>query len=249
MRIVFGPHAVRALVKAGRDIDVLRLLSSMKLRAEMEEIARVCGARLVLCDRVELDAIAGSRHHQGVVAEVGERREYNEDWLESKFAQPAATSLLLALDGIEDPRNLGACVRTAAAAGVDALLLPKSRGVRMTPVAEKVASGGTATLPIVRVSNLVRRLDWLRDRGMQVIGAHGRASRAWDQASYHEPTVLVVGSEGKGLRKLTIDTCDQLVSLPVAGGIQSLNVSVATGVLLYEVLRQRRALEEAECVR
>ncbi len=243
-RIVFGPHAVRALAKAGRDIGVLHLLSSMKLRGEMEEIAEASGARLVLSDRAQLDALAGGQHHQGVIAEVEDRREFNEDWLESRFAQPAGNSLLLALDSIQDPRNLGACVRTAAAAGVDALLLPKSRGARMTPVAEKVASGGAETLPIVQVSNLVRRLDWLKDNGMQVIGAHGRASLDWDQAGYDEPTVLVVGSEGKGLRKLTMDTCDLLVSLPVTGSIQSLNVSVATGVLLYEVLRQRRASED-----
>lgn len=244
MRIVFGPHAVRAVAKAGRDLAVLHVLNSMKLRSEMEGIAEDCGARLVLCGREQLDAIAGSRHHQGVVAEVGERREYNEGWLESRFAQPAANSLLLVLDSIEDPRNLGACVRSAAAAGVDALLLPKSRGAKMTPVAEKVASGSGQTLPIIQVSNLARRLEWLKESGMQVIGAHTGASLWWVQVNYDEPTVLVVGSEGKGLRRLTMNACDQLVSLPVAGGVQSLNVSVATGVLLYEVVRQRREFEK-----
>lgn len=244
MRIVYGPHAVRALFKAGREIAVLHLLGSMKLRVEMEEIAKDSGARLVLCDRAQLDLIAGSRHHQGVVAEVGDRRDYTEEWLESRFAQPHANSLVLALDSIEDPRNLGACVRTAAAAGVDALLVPKSRGARMTPVAEKAASGGAEILPIIRVSNLVRRLDWFKTKGVQVIGAQGGATLAWDRADYHQPTLLVVGSEGRGMRRLTMDACDQLVSLPVSGGIQSLNVSVATGVLLYEALRQRRASED-----
>ncbi len=243
MRIVYGPHAVRALFKAGREIAVLHLLRSMKRRAEMEAIAKDSGARLMLCDRDQLDSIAGSRHHQGVVAEVADRRDYNEDWLESRFAQPAPNSLVLALDSIEDPRNLGACVRTAAAAGVDALLVPKSRGARMTPVAEKAASGGAEILPIIRVSNLVRRLDWFKAKGVQVIGAHEDAPLAWDRADYDQPSLLVLGSEGKGLRRLTMDACDQLVSLPVAGGIQSLNASVATGVLLYEVLRQRRVAE------
>ena len=239
-RLVYGVHAVRALAEGGRRIEVLHVLQSLKLRAEMEALAASSGARLVLAPRDVLDTLAGSRHHQGVIAEVAERRELNEDWIVSRFETPSEDSLLLALDGVEDPRNLGACVRTAAAAGVDALLYPKNRGASMTPVAEKTASGGAERVPIVALSNLVRRLNWLKSRGFQIIGADGAATTAWHEADFNAPTVLVVGSEGKGLRKLSKETCDLLVSLPVQGGIRSLNVSVAAGVLLYEALRQRQ---------
>lgn len=238
-RIVYGIHAVRALQAKARRIDTLHLLPSLKLRPEFEQLAIDCGARIELGNREVLDALAGSRHHQGVVAELRSMPDYNEDWLESSFATPSEDSLLLALDGVEDPRNLGACVRTAAAAGVDAVILPKSRGTRMTPVAEKVASGGAERVPVVLVSNLVRRLNWFRNQGLQVIGADSGAATLWHQADYQSPSVLVVGSEGRGLRKLTRETCDALVSLPIDRSMQSLNVSVATGVLLYEVLRQR----------
>ncbi len=244
MRTVHGPHAVRALAKAGRNIKVLHLLSGLKARTEMQQVARARGAEVRFANRAALDALAGSPHHQGVVAEVGEREVCGEDWLEATFAEPRPESLLLALDGIQDPRNLGACVRTAAAVGVDALMLPRSRGAHMTPTAEKVASGGAEMLPIVSVSNLVRRLDWLKAHGLQVVGAEVGSSLQWHDPNYAEPTVLVLGGEGRGLRRLTREACDALVSLPVGRGIHSLNVSVATGVLLYEVLRQRRAEPE-----
>ena len=239
-RIVYGTHAVRALGSSGRQIDTLHVLRSMKRRSEMEDLAASCGARLVLAEREALDALADSRHHQGIVAEVAARKELNEEWLESKFEAPGAGSLLLALDGLEDPRNLGACVRTAAAVGVDAILLPKSRGAGLTPVAEKAASGGVERVPIIPVSNLVRRLKWLQSHGFQVIGADSGASLPWHRADFGMASVVVVGSEGRGLRKLSRETCDSLVSLPVHGGIDSLNVSVATGVLLYEAMRQRQ---------
>ncbi len=242
-RIVYGVHASRACLASGRKIEALHLLSSMKLRSEFEVLAERAGARPQLQERDALDRLAGSRHHQGVVVEVNEataRRELNEDWLLSKFESPPPGSLILALDGIEDPRNLGACIRTAAATGVDAIIYPKSRGTGLTPAAEKAASGGAEQVPVISLSNLVRRLNWLSERGLQVIGADSDAPTPWHQTDLDAPTVLVVGSEGRGLRRLTKASCDALVSLPVLKGIGSLNVSVATGVLLYEALRQRQ---------
>jgi len=239
-RMVYGVHAVRASLASGRKIDALHLLHGMKLRAEFEALAASAGARIEFHDRSALDALAGSRHHQGVIAEVALRRDFNEDWLLSRFESPSTNSVILALDSIEDPRNFGACIRTAAAVSVDAIIYPKNRGTRVTPVAEKAASGGVEQVPMVAVSNLVRRLTWFGSRGFQVIGADSNAPTPWYQSDFNAATVLVVGSEGKGLRKLTKSSCDALVSLPVAGGIASLNVSVATGILLYEVLRQRQ---------
>lgn len=238
-RIVYGIHAVRVLLRSGQRIGALHILPGMKLRAEMEALAATCGAKVILSDRAQLDALAGDRHHQGVVAQAGNRREYDEQWIVREFAQPSEDTLLLALDGVEDPRNLGACVRTAAAAGVHALLLAKSRGTGMTPVADKAASGAAEVLPVIPVSNLVRRIGWLKARGIQVVGAASDAERAWCDVDLVSPTLLVLGSEGKGIRRLTREACDQLVSLPVTNGIDNLNLSVATGVLLYEVLRQR----------
>ncbi|MCY4040435.1 MAG: 23S rRNA (guanosine(2251)-2'-O)-methyltransferase RlmB [Gammaproteobacteria bacterium] len=244
-RIVYGVHAVRAVMSGGRKVNTLHILQSMKLRPEFEALAATVGASVRLQEREALDALAGSRHHQGIIAEVtdaAERRAFNEQWLRSKFESPRPSSLILALDGIEDPRNFGACIRTAAAAGVDALIFPRSRGTRLTPAAEKAASGGAEQVPIIAVSNLARRLNWFASQGLQIIGADSDASTPWHHARFDAPTVLVVGSEGRGLRQLTKSACDALVSLPVTGGMASLNVSVATGVLLYEVLRQRQCV-------
>lgn len=238
-RIVYGVHAVRLLLRSGQRVKVVHILPGMKLRAEMESLAAARGARVVLSDRARLDALAGERHHQGVVAEAGNRREYDEKWIAREFAEPPMDTLLLALEGVEDPRNLGACVRTAAAVGVHALLIAKSRGTGMTPVAHKAASGAAEVLPIIPVSNLARRIDWFKMRGIQIVGAASEAKYAWCDIDFALPTLLVIGSEGKGLRRLTREACDQLVSLPVTNGIDNLNLSVATGVLLYEVLRQR----------
>lgn len=243
MRIVYGIHAVRALAQGKGRIRALHVFRNMKLRDEMRSLAESCGAQIVFSEREVLDALAGSRHHQGVVAEAEDRREYSERWFAERFAVLQHDAFLLALDSVEDPRNLGACVRTAAAAGVHALLLPKSRGTHMTPVAEKAASGAADVIPIVQVSNLVRRMEWLKQRGIQVVGAASDAEHPWSSVNFFEPTLIVLGSEGKGLRRLTREACDQLVSLPVLGGMGSLNLSVAAGILLYEVLRQRGAGE------
>ncbi len=148
--------------------------------------------------------------------------------------------LLLVLDGVQDPHNLGACLRTADAAGVHAVIAPKDRSVGLTPVACKVASGAAERLPFIQVTNLARTLKMLADRfGVWIIGAAGEAQQSLYEIDLKTPTVLVMGGEEKGMRRLTREHCDQLVSLPMSGTVESLNVSVATGVALYEVVRQR----------
>ena len=145
----------------------------------------------------------------------------------------------MVLDGVLDPRNLGACLRSAEAAGVDAVLLPKRHSAPLSAVARKVASGAAEQLFIVEVSNLARRLQWLKKQGAWLVGAVGEASLGYSSVDLNVPTVLLVGGEEQGLRKLTREACDYLVSIPMHGKVSSLNVSVATGILLFEVLRQR----------
>jgi 23S rRNA (guanosine2251-2'-O)-methyltransferase len=174
-----------------------------------------------------------------VVAETAQAELGSEAELELRFASLPQPYLLLALDGVMDPRNLGACLRSADAAGVGAVLLPKSRSAPLSEVARKAASGAAESLFIVAVSNLVRRLEWLKKQGLWVVGAAGDGDVSWSAADLSGPTVLVLGGEGKGLRELTRKTCDQLVSIPMRGGVSSLNVSVATGIVLFEAVRQR----------
>ena len=145
---------------------------------------------------------------------------------------------LLVLDGVEDPRNLGACLRTADAAGIDAVVVPKDHSAPLTAVAIKAATGAAETVPVVRAPNLARMLTWLKQAGVWVVGADSEAEQSLYAAKLAPPVAMVLGGEGRGLRRLTRDTCDELVSIPMAGAVQSLNVSVATGIVLFELLRQ-----------
>jgi 23S rRNA (guanosine2251-2'-O)-methyltransferase len=241
---VFGIHAVEALLRSdARRVQRLfvqtdrgdqRIQTILKLASEANVTVEVC-------PRHRLDRLTHDARHQGVVAETETAELGSEAELELRLPSLAQPPLLLALDGVMDPRNLGACLRSADAAGVGAVLLPKSRSAPLSDVARKAASGAAESLFIVAVSNLVRRLEWLKQHGLWVVGAAGDADVAWSDADLRRPTVLVLGGEGKGLRELTRKTCDQLVSIPMKGGVSSLNVSVATGILLFEALRQRTA--------
>jgi len=241
---VIGIHAVEALMRndPGR---VLRLcVQAERADARIDVIVALARAAKVPIEtqpRRQLDRAAHDARHQGVVAETRGAELASEAELELRWPTLATPQLLLALDGVTDPRNLGACLRSADAAGVGAVLLPKSRSAPLSDVARKAASGAAESLFVVSVSNLVRRLEWLKDRDVCVVGASGDGDVAWNVVDLRRPTVLVLGGEGRGLRDLTRKTCDQLVSIPMAGSVSSLNVSVATGVLLFEAVRQRRA--------
>ncbi len=212
------------------------------------ETARDAGIEIHPANRARLTQICGESRHQGVVAEIRRSTVLDEASLRTMVEQRLESGqglLLLLLDGIQDPHNLGACMRTADAAGVDAVVVPRHGAAGLGPTVSKVAAGAAETLPFVQVTNIGKTLDWLGNYGVIRIGTSDRGSESLYDTVTTGPIALVMGREEKGLAPSVIERCDHLVSLPMLGEVSSLNVSVATGVCLYEVLRQRRA-DEAE---
>lgn len=201
--------------------------------------ARQAGVSVERCARRELDKIEPSVPHQGVIALVILTRYSDLSAILAKVQSNERDALLVILDGVQDPRNLGAVLRTADAANVDGVIIPKNRAVGITPAVHKASAGASEHVPIVRVTNIAQTIDRLKEAGIWVIGAAGDASSSYTDANFSVPLCLVLGSEGEGIRRLVKRKCDDLVHLPMLGRIESLNVSVAAGVLLYEVLRQR----------
>lgn len=241
MEIIYGLHAVNAALEAGRDCKRLWLLDKRhdrRLQA-IEDRARQAGIRIERRDRHGLDELAGSDRHQGVAGEFAEAvlATSLEDLLDNLDVPP----FLLVLDGVQDPHNLGACLRTADAAGVHGVIVPKDRACGMTPVVRKVSAGAAETVPLFAVTNLSRTLRDLKDRGIWLAGLAGEAEQELYQLDLKGPLAVVMGAEGEGLRRLTREQCDYLARLPMAGSVESLNVSVATGVALFEAVRQRSA--------
>lgn len=191
-------------------------------------------------ERKKLDKLAEGNNHQGIVIEVDMPSELSESDLKSAVQSLGETALFLVLDNVQDPHNLGACLRSCDATGAHGVIVTKDNAVGITPTVCKVASGAAETVPVYQVTNLARTLRWLKDQGLWIFGAAGEAEQTVYQADLTVPLALVLGAEEKGMRRLTREQCDVLVKLPMLGKVESLNVSVATGVLLYEVLRQRR---------
>jgi len=240
---VYGIHAVSALLTHAPQ-RVRRLLVSEaredRRHAALLEQARTAGIAVERVAADVLQAQAAGAVHQGAIAQVEIPQPMDEYALQALVQRCARPPLLLVLDGVQDPRNLGACLRSADAAGVDAVIMPQRRAASLTAAAVKTASGAAASVPIAQVVNLARVLRWLKEQGVWVVGAAGNAPQSLWQADLAGPLALVLGGEGGGLRHLTRELCDQLISLPMAGVAESLNVSVATGVCLYEAQRQRR---------
>ncbi|PWQ98165.1 23S rRNA (guanosine(2251)-2'-O)-methyltransferase RlmB [Leucothrix pacifica] len=187
-----------------------------------------------------LDRMTGSRKHQGIVAEYMAPDAANENDLVELITNATEPLLLLVLDGVTDPHNLGACLRTAEGAGVDAVIAPKDKSASLTPTARKVSSGAAERIPFVQVTNLARTLDLLKDSGVWITGTSDKATQTLYDCDFKGSSAIVMGAEGKGVRNLTEKSCDFLISIPMAGSVSSLNVSVATGVVLYEAVRQRQ---------
>jgi 23S rRNA (guanosine2251-2'-O)-methyltransferase len=200
--------------------------------------AKAAGVRVMPVESARLDKIVGTRRHQGVIAFASQLSlARNLDELLDAIDGPP---MLLILDGITDPHNLGACLRVADGAGAHAVVAPKDRAVGLNATVAKVASGAAETVPYLMVTNLARTLNELKERDIWVVGTSDQAERSIYDLDLKRPIAFVLGAEGEGMRQLTAKTCDELVRIPMAGAVESLNVSVASGVCLYEVLRQRR---------
>ncbi len=198
------------------------------------------GIPIKYCARRELDRLEPSLPHQGVVVVVKSAHYSDLSSILSNIQHSEDNALLVMLDGVQDPMNFGAILRTAEAANSDAVIIPKDRAVGVTAAVHKASAGAAAHVPIVRVTNLARTLDTLKDAGIWIAGAAGDTSSLYTDVDFNIPLCLVLGSEGTGIRRLVKKKCDYLVHLPMLGKIASLNVSVAAGILLYEVVRQRR---------
>ncbi|MGH8442610.1 MAG: 23S rRNA (guanosine(2251)-2'-O)-methyltransferase RlmB [Nevskiaceae bacterium] len=238
---VGGFHAVIAALEDGATKPTQVLLAQHRhdeRSRRVAELAREAGIPLRLVPKSELDLAAPELRHQGVLAAMPAQEFSGEDALDL----PATPDkLLLVLDGVQDPHNLGACLRTAEAAGVHALIVPKDRAAGLSPVARKVAAGSAERVPVITVTNLARSLKRLAELGYWITGLAGEADQSLFEADLSGPRVLVLGAEGEGLRRLTRENCHQLVRIPMAGKAESLNVSVAAAVCLYEAVRQRIA--------
>lgn len=241
METIFGLHAVRIMLERHPErVGTVRLAERRddpRVRA-IEELARRQQRPVERLDAHALKRLLGDVVHQGVAADITPLPPWSEDELLAAL-QSVSAPLLLALDGVQDPHNLGACLRTADACGALAVVVPKDRAAQLTPAVRKVAAGAAETTPVVAVTNLVRTLKVLKEAGLWVAGADAAADRSADAVDLRGPVVLVLGAEGAGLRHLTRQNCDFLVRLPTLGAVESLNVSVAAGMLLYEAVRQR----------
>jgi len=239
-KMIFGFHAVTSRLRHEASsveeiyVDASRVDGRMK---ELLSAAKAANVRVIPVDDQRLSNIVGTRRHQGVVAKAGELSlARNLDELLDAIDGPP---LLLILDGITDPHNLGACLRVADGVGAHAVIAPKDRAVGLNATAAKVASGAAETVPYITVTNLARTLRELKERNILLIGTTEDGEKSLYEADFSGPAALIMGSEGEGMRRLTRETCDVLVNVPMFGSVESLNVSVASGVCLYEARRQR----------
>ena len=243
--LIFGFHSVEAILakepERFLEIYALKGREDKRLNPVIDQ-ARKFGISVQFMQRKALDNKANGEQHEGIIANVKAARMYNEKDLDEIIAREE-TPFLLVLDGITDPHNLGACLRSADAAGVHAIIVPKDKSAKLNGTARKVACGAAETVPLVQVTNLARTLREIKDAGVWVVGTAGETDTELFDANLTGPMAVVMGAEGDGMRRLTREHCDLLVKIPMAGSVSSLNVSVATGICLFEVLRQRNATQ------
>ncbi|PYV99163.1 MAG: 23S rRNA (guanosine(2251)-2'-O)-methyltransferase RlmB [Acidobacteria bacterium] len=241
MNFIYGINAVTESLKArGRSfawVGVAKERHDLRLQRVVDECRRQ-GVAVRFVSRPELDRMAGNNAHQGVVA-VTSAKQYNDldDVVAAKRGQ---FSLVVVLDGVEDPHNLGAILRTADAAGADGVVIPERRAAGVTPTVTKASAGASEHLPIAKVTNIGRTLEELKSKNLWIVGLDERAPQNYDSLDYKMDCAIVLGAEGKGVHELVRKKCDFLISIPMLGKVSSLNVSVAAGVMLYEIVRQRR---------
>jgi len=246
MHYIYGINAVSEALKArGRAFEWVGMAKErhdLRLQRLIEDCRRL-GVPMRFLQRTELDRMVGNSAHQGVVA-VTSAKQYSDldDVVGAKRGQ---YSLIVVLDGVEDPHNLGAILRTADAAGADGIVIPERRAASVTGTVTKASAGASEHLPIARVTNIARTVEELKERNLWTVGLDERGSQTYDALDYNMDCALVLGAEGKGLHDLVKRKCDFLVSIPMLGKVSSLNVSVAAAVVLYEIVRQRRARENS----
>lgn len=240
--LLAGLNPVREALRSGRPVDKILLAQGERSSrtGEIMALAREKGVPVLKVDRTRLDTLSGNSRHQGVLAYTA-AREYST--LEQILDAAGDSPFILLLDEINDPHNLGAILRTAEAAGVHGVVIPRRRSVSLTPTVARVSAGAVEHVPVARVANLAQTIDMLKERGLWVVGADAGGPDLYWRARLDGPLALVVGGEDKGLGRLVREKCDLLVRLPMAGKINSLNASVAAALLMYEVLRQRAAPE------
>lgn len=237
---IFGFHAITSRLRQHPDsikeiyLDTHR--QDQRAR-DLIKLAENTSTRLIFCDPGRLGRMTGTVHHQGVAAHV--TKTHQPATLEDLLEALTGPALLLVLDGVQDPHNLGACLRVADALGVHAVIAPKDRAAGLTATVHKVASGAADTVPFFAVTNLARTLRELKDMGIWIMGTTADANSSLDDMTLSGPIAWVLGAEGEGMRRLTRETCDQLVRIPMVGHIESLNVSVSAGICLFETYRQR----------
>lgn len=240
--IVFGLHAVQSLFETTPErvleLQIQKGRTDKRINQLVED-ACAQGVTVRFVERSRLDSKVDGVH-QGIVARVAAAKVYREEDLEDILDQLDVPPFLLILDGVTDPHNLGACLRTADAAGVHAVIVPKDKSASLNATASKVACGAADNVPLIQVTNLARTMTWLKERGIWMIGTAGESSINIYQSDLKGALAIVMGAEGSGMRRLTRDLCDGLIFIPMAGSVSSLNVSVATGVSLFEAVRQRQ---------
>lgn len=241
-QLVYGLHAVKALLsnslRTAKQLYINKDRTDEKLQAILL-LAENNNVPIEVLSSQLMNQRFSEFNHQGVVALSTALPTYSETDIASLLTRCKAPLFILILDGVTDPHNLGACLRTADAAGVDFVIIPKDKSVGITPVVSKVACGAAEAIPLIRVTNLVRAIERLKEAGVWIYGAAGEAPQSIYQLEFTSSIAIILGAEGTGLRRLTRDHCDGLFSLPMQGSVESLNVSVATGLSLYEVVRQR----------
>ncbi len=241
-RVLAGFHAVGARLRHAPDSIEMIYVDERRRDARMNDLqqrAKSLGVRVMPADVQRLRGLAGEAPHQGVVALAAQLDQAAS--LDDVLNRVNAATLLLLLDGVTDPRNLGACLRVADAAGVSAVIVPRDRSAGLTPSALKAAAGAAESVPLIPVTNLARTMDDLRDAEVRLVGAAGEATQSLYEIDLTGPVAWALGAEDSGLRRLTRERCDVLARIPLAGHVESLNVSVASGVCLFETVRQRAA--------
>ncbi len=240
--IIYGIHAINALLEKEPlrivEVFILKERQDKRLLTLINQLEEN-GISIQLVSKHWLDKHSEDATHQGILARIKPGRQYQENDL-PEILEKVDMPLLLILDGITDPHNLGACLRSADAAGVNAIIMPKDRSAQLNAIAKKVASGAAETIPLIRVTNLARTMRFLQEQNIWIVGTAGEADHTLYQSKLTGRIAIVMGAEGDGMRRLTREHCDELISIPMQGSVSSLNVSVATGICLFEAVRQRQ---------